>query len=87
MPPGAGQRLAAEVNTFAAGQGITDLCGAQIVVATQSGTCPAGFGGPGADEQFLLAWHSVSNEPYMNLPYLLDAGTACGKFRQPQWHA
>ena len=56
-PTGVGQGgLAAEADTFAADQGITDLSDAQIVVATQSGTCPAGFVGTscGGDEQFLL---------------------------------
>ena len=81
-PAGVGQQgLAAEADTFAAGQGITDLSDAQIVVATQSGTCPAGFAGTscaGTNNSY-CAWHSVSNEPYTNLPYLLDAGTACGE--------
>jgi serine protease len=73
--------LAAEADAFASAQGITDLIDAQIVVATQSGTCPSGFyapscnGGTGTN----CAWHSFSNEPYTNLPYLLDAGTACGE--------
>ena len=40
-------QLGAEADTFAANQGITDLNDAQIIVATQSGTCPQGFAGTG----------------------------------------
>jgi Divergent InlB B-repeat domain len=73
-------QLAAEADAFASSQGIADLTDAQIVIATQSGTCPSGFyapscGGSGA----YCAWHSNSNEPYTNLPYLLDAGASCGE--------
>jgi serine protease len=74
-------QLAAEADAFASSHGITDLSDAQIIVATQSGTCPAGFfakscaNGSGD----YCAWHSASNEPYTNLPYLLDAGTSCGE--------
>jgi Ricin-type beta-trefoil lectin domain/Putative Ig domain len=81
-PTGVGQGgLAAEADAFATKQGITDLGDAQIVVATQSGTCPAGFVGTGCGgtNKYYCAWHGVSNEPYTNLPYLLDAGTACGE--------
>jgi ricin-type beta-trefoil lectin protein/putative Ig domain-containing protein len=73
-------QIAAEADAFAITQGITDLTDAQVVVATQSGTCPQGFdaslcGGTGT----YCAWHSSSNEPYINLPYLLDAGSTCGE--------
>jgi Ricin-type beta-trefoil lectin domain/Putative Ig domain len=73
-------QLAAEADTFASNQGITDLTDAQIVVATQSGTCPQGFDAPcnGTNGTY-CAWHSSSSEPYINLPYVLDAGTACGE--------
>jgi Ricin-type beta-trefoil lectin domain/Putative Ig domain len=72
--------LATEADTFAAQQGITDLTDAQIVVATQSGTCPQGFYAPSCGGKgYYCAWHSASNEPYINLPYLLDAGVACGE--------
>jgi serine protease len=81
-PTGVGQGgLAAEADAFAANQGITDLSDAQIVVATQSGTCPAGFYAPntcGSSGDY-CAWHSSSNEPYTNLPYVLDAGIHCGE--------
>ncbi len=73
--------IAAEADGFATTFGITDPGDAQIVVATQSGTCPAGFDDPscpgGAGNN--CGWHSSSNEPYINLPYLLDAGAACGQ--------
>jgi hypothetical protein len=74
--------LAAEADAFASNQGITDLNNAQIVVATQSGTCPAGFYAPSICQgqgQYYCAWHSNSNEPYTNLPYILDAGRNCGE--------
>jgi Putative Ig domain/Ricin-type beta-trefoil lectin domain len=74
--------LAAEADTFASSQGITDLADAQIVVATQSGTCPAGFYAPsvcGSDGGYYCSWHDYSNEPFINLPYILDAGTSCGE--------
>ncbi len=77
-PSGATQsQLAAEADAFASSQGISDRTDAQIIVATQSGTCPSGFacGGSGS----YCAWHSSSNEPYTNLPYILDAGTSCGE--------
>jgi serine protease len=81
-PTGLGQsQLAAEADAFASAHSITDLTNAQIVVATQSGTCPQGFyspscsGGTGS----YCAWHSNSNEPYTNLPYILDAGSGCGE--------
>lgn len=71
-------QLGAEADTFATNQGITDLADAQIVVATQSGTCPPGFAGSactGARNN--CGFHSSSNEPFINLPYLPDAGTTC----------
>jgi serine protease len=80
-PTGVGRSgLAAEADAFASERGITDLTDAQIVVATQSGTCPTGFDAPdcGSYSGNYCAWHSSSNEPYTNLPYILDAGTACG---------
>ena len=45
----------------------------QYVIATSHGNNASGFG------TSYCAWHSSSNEPYINLPYLLDAGTACGE--------
>jgi serine protease len=74
-------RLAAEADAFASQQGITDLTDAQIVVATQSGTCPQGFYSPATcgNSSGYCAWHSSSNEPYTNLPYILDAGAGCGE--------
>jgi serine protease len=81
-PTGATQlQIAAEADAFAATHALADLNDTQIVVATQEGTCPAGFddascpGGAGNN----CGWHSSSNEPYINLPYELDAGTVCGE--------
>jgi serine protease len=73
--------LAAEADTYAPKFGITDPADAQIVVATQSGTCPTGFAAPacGNSGTTNCGWHSSSNEPYINLPYLLDAGSLCGQ--------
>ena len=74
-------QIGAEADTFAANQGITDLNDAQIVVATQSGTCPKGFVGAGCLTGTTIppdcAYHSSSNEPYINLPYQIDASTKC----------
>jgi ricin-type beta-trefoil lectin protein len=81
-PSGVDQsQLGAEADAFASTQGITDLADAQIVVATQSGTCPQGFYSPNCDggSGDYCAWHSNSNEPYTNLPYMLDAGSGCGE--------
>src|SRR5215469_5057818 len=39
-------QFAAEADAFASAEGITDLNDAQIVIATQSGTCPSGFYAP-----------------------------------------
>ena len=73
-------QLAAEADAFASAHGVTDTTNSQIVVATQSGTCPQGFYSPscsGGSGNY-CAWHSNSNEPYTNLPYILDAGGGCG---------
>jgi Ricin-type beta-trefoil lectin domain/Putative Ig domain len=74
-------QLAAEADAFTSAQGITDLTDAQIVVATQSGTCPQGFYAPSCDGGTgnYCSWHSSSNEPFTNLPYVLDAGSKCGE--------
>jgi hypothetical protein len=72
--------LATEADAFTAAMGVTDLNDAQVVIATQSGTCPDGFAAtmcnPGTGSY--CAWHSSSNEPFTNLPYILDAGSTCG---------
>ncbi len=76
-------QLGAEADSFAQDQGLTDLNDAQIIVATQSGTCPQGFMGTGCTGGTLprneCGYHSSSNQPFINLPYVLDAGTSCGK--------
>ena len=74
-------QLAAEADAFTSTEGITNRTDAQIIVATQSGICPAYFYAPtcnGGTGPY-CAWHSSSNEPYTALPYLLDAGGGCGE--------
>jgi Putative Ig domain/Ricin-type beta-trefoil lectin domain len=73
-------QLGAEADAFASNHGITDLADAQIVIATQSGTCPQDFYAPSCSggSGYYCAWHSESNEPFTNLPYLPDAGSGCG---------
>ena len=85
-PPSGGELgqtgLAAEADAFTSTEGITDLNDAQVIVATQSGTCPDGFAAPactGGNGGGYCAWHSSSSEPFTNLPYILDAGTICGQ--------
>jgi hypothetical protein len=61
----------------------------QIVVLTQSGTCPLNFGAPScpppAANQAYCAWHSAfssgsfTNISFTNMPYVLDAGGSCGE--------
>ncbi len=74
-------QFAAEADAFAGDVGITDLNDAQIVIATQSGTCPDGFYAPGCagGTGYYCAYHASSNEPFTNLPYLLDSGAGCGE--------
>jgi hypothetical protein len=75
-------QLAAEADAFTSSEGITDRTDAQIVIATQSGICPAYFYAPtcnGGTGPY-CAWHSTSSEPYTTLPYLLDAGSGCGEY-------
>src|SRR5215472_5840634 len=76
-------QIGAEADSFVEDQGITDLNDAQIVVATQSGTCPQGFQGTlctgGTLQRNECGYHSSSNQPFINLPYVLDAGAKCGE--------
>jgi hypothetical protein len=76
-------QIGAEADSFAQDQGITDLNDAQIIVATQSGTCPQGFLATGCTGGTLprneCGYHSSSNQAFINLPYVLDAGASCGK--------
>lgn len=80
--------LNAEADAFAASQGITDTADAQVVIASQSGTCFSdGWAGqPGScayqPTQAYCAWHTNSlsgGETFTNLPYTLDAGQNCGE--------
>jgi hypothetical protein len=76
-------QIGAEADSFVEDQGITDVNDAQIIVATQSGTCPQGFKGTnctgGTLQRDECGYHSSSNEAFINLPYELDAGQACGQ--------
>ena len=76
-------QIGAEADTFATSQGITDLNNAQVIVATQSGTCPQGFVASSCTGGRLLrndcGYHSFSNPTFINLPYLPDAGASCAK--------
>ncbi|HEY2308837.1 MAG TPA: RICIN domain-containing protein, partial [Streptosporangiaceae bacterium] len=74
-------QIGAEADSFATSHGITDLNDAQIIVATQSGTCPQGFAGSTCTggTRNNCGYHSSSNQPFINLPYELDAGTTCGE--------
>jgi hypothetical protein len=69
-------QLTAEADAFVAAVGVGgDLNDAQVVIATQTGTFPAGFG------TAYCAWHSnslSSGVPFTNLPYQPDVGGACG---------
>jgi hypothetical protein len=77
-------QLAAEADAFYSAHALTDRVNTQIVVATESGTCPSGFYAPicaGGTGNY-CAWHSSSSVygvPYTNLPYLPDAGADCGQ--------
>jgi Ricin-type beta-trefoil lectin domain/Putative Ig domain len=77
--------LAAEADGLASQLGISDRADAQIVVASQSGTCFsdgfAGSCGAVSPSGVYCGWHAMSSAgvPFTNLPYQLDAGTACGK--------
>ncbi|MDA8322959.1 MAG: Ig domain-containing protein, partial [Actinomycetota bacterium] len=86
-PKGATQnQLAAEANAFATAHHLTGDINAQIVIATQSGTCPSGFYSPTicgtTGTTGYCAWHDYAANTgvsYTNLPYLLDAGANCGE--------
>ena len=78
-PPSTGAtaaQIAAEADTFVQKIPVTDVNDAQIVVATQSGTCPKGFASAScpASTNPYCAYHGSSLAPYINLPYLPDAG-------------
>ena len=78
--------LSAEADAFATSQGIAGDVNAQVVIASQSGTCfdtsDGGFAGscgsPGSGAY--CAWHSYDGlVAFTNLPYMLDAGAICGE--------
>jgi hypothetical protein len=73
-------QFAAEAQAFAMliGLPIADYGNTQIVVATQSGTCPLGFDCPGANGWY-CSYHADSlgttGVPFIALPYIADAGS------------
>ena len=76
--------LSAEASAFASVEGITGNTNAQVVIASQSGTCFSdGFAGSCGTPQpsgFYCGWHDYNgNVPYTNLPYMLNAGQLCGE--------
>ncbi len=80
--------VAAEADALVASQHITDVADAQIVVASQSGTCFSdGFVGncghvSTGNVSGYCAWHAYDSKTgvaFINLPYLLDAGSYCGE--------
>jgi serine protease len=80
-------QLAAEAEAFARSTGITDIADSQVVVATQSGTCPDEFYAPGVCPNtgpgLNCGWHGLTSNlglPFIDLPYEPDAGTLCGGY-------
>ena len=76
--------LSAEASAFASAVSITGNTNAQVVIASQHGTCFSdGFAGSCGSPQpsgFYCGWHDYNgNVPYTNLPYTLDAGQLCGQ--------
>jgi len=69
--------LATEADAAATSLGITDIADAQVVIASQSGTCFSdGFAGscgtPTTATTAYCAWHSMTTDnsvPFTNLPY------------------
>jgi Ricin-type beta-trefoil lectin domain/Putative Ig domain len=91
-PTGVDQNgLSAEAEAFQSFLGLTDTSNSEIIIATQSGTCPQDFYAPGCNggSGFYCAWHTSSNDtgiPFTNLPYVIDSGAGCGENSvQNQW--
>jgi hypothetical protein len=77
-------QLTAEAGAFASSHNLTsNPQDDQVVIATQSGTCPQGFGAPcNGSTGYYCAYHTndpTSGVTFTNMPYLLDAGAACGE--------
>jgi len=78
--------LAAEADSLMSVVG-ADLTDAQVVVASQTGTCFSDNGGFAGNcgtpdsNGFYCAWHTDTNSglPFTNLPYQPDAGSLCGE--------
>jgi serine protease len=80
--------LNAEADAFVHNQHIADTANAQVMIASQSGTCfdDGWVGQPKScsdqPTQVYCGWHTNSTsggETFTNLPYTLDAGTGCGE--------
>jgi len=80
--------LNAEADAFIHNQHIADTANAQVMIASQSGTCfdDGWVGQPGScsdqPTQVYCGWHTNSvsgGETFTNLPYTLDAGSGCGE--------
>lgn len=79
--------IAAEAALGANAFGVTDLADAQVIVASQSGTCFSdGFAGSSCQpvQPSYCAWHSATtfgggDLSFTNMPYQLDAGSSCGE--------
>ena len=76
--------LAAEADGFVSSQHVGDVADAQIVIASQSGTCFSdGFAGSCGQVSITgyCGWHSmtINGVPFTSLPYQLDASTRCGE--------
>ena len=86
-PYGATQnQLAAEAVAFSRSLSLTNQVNAQVIVATQTGTCPQQFYAPHCNggSGYYCAWHTNTGVPganvtFTNLPYLLDSGAGCGQ--------
>ena len=80
--------LNAEADAFVHNQHIADTANAQVMIASQSGTCfdDGWVGQPKScsdqPTQVYCGWHTNSTsggETFTNLPYTLDAGVNCGE--------
>jgi Putative Ig domain len=74
-------QFGAEADAFYTAHNI-DPGDAQVVIATQSGTCPQVFACPGTGG-LACGWHSeapVSGIAYIGLPYEPDAGSGCDAY-------
>jgi hypothetical protein len=81
-----GREIVDEAGRYYRSRGLSDPRDTQIVVATQSGTCPLGFYSPAGGvcndpSGTYCAWHAATGSTgftVVNLPYQPDAGRKCG---------